>query len=147
MFFRPEKKTVRARQTPPQEKAKLIEQACAYVKQEAEVVKQAAFTAAFEKMQAKAIEKQKAEEQRIAQAGKERQERLKREEERVRARERQKNLLQEEKEAKKAEKQLAARALKKNGLLLEVQQKAKGMRHDRRVWWCGRSSTEGAAGF
>ena len=107
------------------EKAKLIEQACAYVKQEAEVVKQAAFTAAFEKMQAKAIEKQKAEEQRIAQAGKERQERLKREEERVRARERQKILLQEEKEAKKAEKQLAARALKKNGLLLEVQQKAK----------------------
>ena len=107
------------------EKAKLIEQACAYVKQEADAVKQAAFTAAFEKLQAKAIEKQKAEAQRIAKLENERQERLKREMERVRARERQKTLLQEEKEAKKAEKQSAARALKKNGLLLEVQQKAK----------------------
>ena len=36
------------------DKAKMIEQACAYVKQEAEAVKQAAFAAAYEKLHAKA---------------------------------------------------------------------------------------------
>eukprot|EP01043_Picozoa_sp_COSAG02_P004672 COSAG02_NODE_123_length_35269_cov_51.697526_28_plen_676_part_00 len=116
---------VASEQSGQAEKAKLIEQACAYVKQEADAVKQAAFTAAYEKLHAQAVEKQKVQAQQKAKAEKERQERLQREEERVRARERQKVLMQEEKEAKKAERQSVARALKKNALLLEEQQKAK----------------------
>jgi hypothetical protein len=116
---------VASEQSGQAEKAKMIEQACAYVKQEAEAVKKAAFTAAYEKLHAKAVEKQKVEATKLAQAEKAKQEKLKREEDRVLARERQKILLQEEKEAKKAEKQLAARASKKNALLLEEQKKAK----------------------